>query len=147
MSCAIRANVARRGRSELSACASLRVTFHGQLVSEQRRARRLSAPLIVKINGNQLPHSTRCSLPSHPRLQPSLSPHPVCLCCLYICLSFPLMCFCSSLANACCLAICYPTAQLSLHYRLLDLHATTIGLKSYTVRLHNAMLSLNQQII
>lgn len=49
----IRADVALRGRSELSASASPRVTFHGQLVSEQRRARRLSAPLIVKISGNQ----------------------------------------------------------------------------------------------
>lgn len=49
----IREDVALRGRSELSASASPRVTFHGQLVSEQRHARRLSAPLIVKINGNQ----------------------------------------------------------------------------------------------
>lgn len=58
VSCVIRADVARRGRSELSASASPRVTFHGQLVSEQRHARRLSASLIVKINGNQSPHST-----------------------------------------------------------------------------------------
>lgn len=142
MSRAIRADVARRGRSELSASASPRVTFHGQLVSEQRRARRLSAPLIVKINGNQSPHSTLHSLLSHLCLQPSLSLPPVFLCCLSISLSFPPMCFCSSLANGCCLAICYPTAQLSLHYTLFDLFATFVELKSYNAMgtLHNPML-------
>lgn len=66
------------------------------------------------------------SLLSHLCLQPSLSLPPVFLCCLSISLSFPSMCFCSSLANGCCLAICYPTARLSLHYTLFDLFATSI---------------------
>lgn len=117
---AIRADVARRGRSELSASASPRVTFHGQLVSKQRRACRLSALLIVKINGNQSPHSTLLSLPRSFHISasnPSLSLPLVFLCCRSIFLSFPLMCFCSSPANGCCLAICYPTVQLPLHYR------------------------------
>lgn len=73
------------------------------------------------------------------RRQPSLCLPPVFLCCLSISLSFPLMCFCSSLANGCCLAICYPTVQLSLHYTLFDLFATSVELKSYNVMkpLHN----------
>lgn len=137
----IRADVARRGRSELSASASPRVTFHGQLVSEQRHARRLSASLIVKINGNQSPHSTLHSLPCsfHISASTSLFPPPVFLCCLSISLSFPLMCFCSSLANGCCLAICYLTVQLSLYCTLF---ATSVVLKSYNdIKAHrNPML-------
>lgn len=134
---AIRADVARRGLSELSASASPRVTFHGQLVSEQRRARSLSATLIVKINGNQSPHFTLLSLPhSHclsflPRLchQTSLCLPPVSLCCISIPFTFLLLCFCSSLANGSCFEICCPAIQLSLHYTLFDLFATSIELK------------------
>lgn len=51
---------------------------------------------------------------SHLCFQPSLFLPPVFLCCLSISLSFPLMCFCSSLVNGCCRAICYLTVQLSL---------------------------------
>lgn len=105
----------RRGRSELSASASPRVTFHGQLVSEQRRARRLSAPLIVKISGNQC--AQRCALSpllvSHVCLRPSLSLPPS-LFVAALSASFPLMCFCSSLANGWHLAICYLTVQVLL---------------------------------
>lgn len=53
------------------------------------------------------------SLLSHVCLQPSLSLPPVFVCCLSITLSFPLMCFCSSLANGCRPAICFLTAQFS----------------------------------
>lgn len=84
---AIRADVARRGLSELSASASPRVTFHGQLVSEQRHARRLSASLIVKINGNQSPHSTLHSLPCSFNISAS-NPHSL----------FPLSFFVASLS-------------------------------------------------
>lgn len=82
------------------------------------------------------------SLPSLLCRQPSLSLSPVFLCCLSISLSFPLMCFCSSLANGCCLAICYPTVQLSLHYTHFDLFATSVELKS-----HNAMKTLHNPVL
>lgn len=75
---AIRADVVRRKRSELSASASPRVTFHGQLVSEQRRSCRLSAPFIVKINGNQSLHSTLLS-PLFTSLPPTLTLSYPCL--------------------------------------------------------------------
>lgn len=64
-------------------------------------------------------------------LRPSLALPPVSLCCLSISVSFPLMCFCCSLANGCCLAICYPTAQLSLHDTLFDFLTISVQLKSY----------------
>lgn len=71
------------------------------------------------------------SVLSHLCLQPSLSLPPVFLCCLSISLSFPLMCFCSSLANSCCLAICYPSVRFSLHYTFYDFFVTSIEQKSY----------------
>lgn len=79
---------------------------------------------------------------SHLCLSPSLSLPPVFLCCLSISLSFPLMCFRSALANGCCLAICYPTVQLSFHYTLFDLFSTSVELKSYNAMktIHNPKL-------
>lgn len=67
--------------------------------------------------------STHCSalspsLLSHLCLQPSLSFPPVFVCCFSISLSFPLMCFCSSLANGWHLAIRYPTVQSLFYYTL-----------------------------
>lgn len=103
----------QRGRSELSASASPRVTFHGQLVSEQRRTRCLSAPLIVKISGNQC---ARCSALSAAPFTSASDTHscvPVFVCCCSVCGS-PLMCLCTSPANGWHLAICYLTVQFLL---------------------------------
>lgn len=127
---AIRADVALRGRSELSASASPRVTFHGQLVSEQRHARRLSASLIVKINGNQSPHSTLHSLPCSFHFSAS-KPHSL----------FPLSSFVASLSlwvfPWCAFAALWLMAAVwqyviwlfsSLYFTLLS---TSVVLKSY----------------
>ena len=83
------------------------------------------------------------SLLSHLCLQPSLSLPPVVVCCLSISLSFPPMRFCSSLANGCCLAICYPAVQFSLHYMHFDLFATSVEPKSYNaIKTHHIPMLL-----
>lgn len=115
---AIRADVVQRERSELSASASPRVTFHGQLVSEHRRSCRLSALFIVKINGNQSPHSTLLS-PLFKSLPPTLTLSYPCLSLLQLYLSeFSPVVLLQLSANGCCLAICYPTVQFPLHQKL-----------------------------
>lgn len=143
---AIRADVARRGRSELSASASPRVTFHGQLVSEQRRARRLSALLIVKINGNQSPHSTLhslspplaafTSLPQTLRLSSSLSECVASLC-FWV---FPPRCAFAALWLTAAVWQYVIGPFLSLHYTLFDLLSPVIEQKSYNARRHTMLL-------